>query len=127
MMDQALSITVLEDKVPPRITLNVGLSLMEDASAPITADLLSAMDAEMDPMELVFMVRMLSVNVAYRFDKFVQDLTKCEILVSQNRLKKKYLKLHCLVIKIKRMSFFHHPERTKFHNTIMTQRTGPDV
>lgn len=71
MMDQALSITVLEDKVPPRITLNVGLSLMEDASAPITADLLSAMDAEMDPMELVFMVRMLSVNVAYRFDKFV--------------------------------------------------------
>lgn len=58
MMDQALSITVLEDKVPPRITLNVGLSLMEDASAPITADLLSAMDAEMDPMELTFMVRM---------------------------------------------------------------------
>lgn len=56
MMDQALSITVLEDKVPPRITLNVGLSLMEDASAPITADLLSAMDAEMDPMELVFML-----------------------------------------------------------------------
>lgn len=56
MMDQALSITVLEDQVPPVITLNEGLTLMEDTSAAITAELLSAADAEMDPMELKFIV-----------------------------------------------------------------------
>ncbi|KAG7168269.1 Extracellular matrix protein FRAS1-like, partial [Homarus americanus] len=54
MMDQALSITVLEDKEPPRITINMGLTLMEDASAALTADLLSATDTELDPMDLIY-------------------------------------------------------------------------
>lgn len=56
MMDQALSITVLEDRIPPHITLNVALNLMEDASAAITAELLSATDSEMDPMELRYIL-----------------------------------------------------------------------
>ncbi|XP_064121126.1 extracellular matrix organizing protein FRAS1-like isoform X1 [Macrobrachium nipponense] len=56
MMDQALSITVLEDKIPPTITINTGLTLKEDASAAITAEMLSSMDAEMDPMELEYML-----------------------------------------------------------------------
>ncbi|XP_069157214.1 extracellular matrix organizing protein FRAS1 [Procambarus clarkii] len=56
MMDQALSIIVLEDRIPPRITLNTVLTLMEDASAAITAEFLSATDAEMDPMELKYIL-----------------------------------------------------------------------
>ncbi|CAL4166611.1 unnamed protein product, partial [Meganyctiphanes norvegica] len=56
MMDQALSITVLEDHIPPRITINDGLILKEDASSAITADDLSATDDETDPLQLKYML-----------------------------------------------------------------------
>ena len=57
MMDQALSITVMADKTPPRITINNGLTLREDSSSAITASDLSATDEETDPLQLKFMVR----------------------------------------------------------------------
>lgn len=57
MFDQALSITVLRDQSPPSISINRGLTLKEDTSAPITADILSAEDEEMGPTDLSFIVR----------------------------------------------------------------------
>ncbi|KAK7080023.1 Extracellular matrix protein fras1 [Halocaridina rubra] len=56
MMDQALSITVVEDKIPPTVAHNSGLTLKEDGTSAITAEFLSATDAEMDSMELQYML-----------------------------------------------------------------------
>ncbi|XP_076043694.1 extracellular matrix organizing protein FRAS1-like [Oratosquilla oratoria] len=53
-LDQTFEVTVEEDLKPPRITINEGLYLDEGTAAPITAELLSATDSEIDPMRLLY-------------------------------------------------------------------------
>lgn len=55
-LDQALHITVLEDHTAPRIVTNMGLTLFEDDTVPITHHLLAATDVAMDPSKLKFSV-----------------------------------------------------------------------
>lgn len=55
-LDQALHITVLEDHTAPRIVTNMGLTLSEDDTVPITRHLLSATDVEIDSSQLMFSV-----------------------------------------------------------------------
>ena len=59
--EETLSIILQEDRNPPRVTLNTGVTVEEDGRVAITADKLSVSDSETDPMLLQYMVSILPV------------------------------------------------------------------
>ncbi|KAM8939375.1 extracellular matrix organizing protein FRAS1 [Pelodytes ibericus] len=54
LVDQSFYISILEDKLPPSITANKGLTLDENSVKKITTLLLSATDQDSEPRELLF-------------------------------------------------------------------------
>ncbi|XP_063314780.1 extracellular matrix organizing protein FRAS1 [Pelobates fuscus] len=54
LIDQSFYISILEDKLPPTITANKGLTLDENSVKKITTQLLSATDQDSEPRELLF-------------------------------------------------------------------------
>ncbi|KAM4706664.1 extracellular matrix organizing protein FRAS1 [Discoglossus pictus] len=56
LIDQSFYISILEDKLPPSITANKGLTLDENSVKKITTLQLSATDQDSEPRELLFQI-----------------------------------------------------------------------
>ncbi|KAG8454257.1 hypothetical protein GDO86_000773 [Hymenochirus boettgeri] len=56
LIDQSFYISIIEDKLPPSITANKGLTLDENSVKKITTQQLSATDQDSEPRELLFRI-----------------------------------------------------------------------